>query len=51
MDYVGLGLHWNDLSVGQKFTVLNVEGFDELVVMVYVGQIVQLLKHKMTRVV
>ena len=39
------------LSVGQKFTVLNVEGFDELVVMVYLGQIVQLLKHKMTRVV
>jgi len=23
MDYVGLGLHWNDLSVGQKFRTIN----------------------------
>ena len=23
MDYVGLGLHWNDLTVGQKFRTIN----------------------------
>lgn len=23
MDYVGLGLHWNDLAVGQRFRTIN----------------------------
>ena len=23
MQYVGLGLHWNDLEVGQKFRTIN----------------------------